>query len=80
MEVIDCINSLKENKSPGSDGLTGEFYKTFDNILAPFLLAVFKESIIIGELPASLKQGVITLIPKSNKDKLYLENWRPIVC
>lgn len=60
-EVIDCIRGLKENKSPGCDGLTGEFYKNFSDILAPFLLAVFKESIDLGELPASLKQGVIVL-------------------
>ncbi len=25
-----------------------------------------------------MKQGVITLIPKPNKDKLSLDNWRPI--
>lgn len=40
-DVIDCINSLKENKSPGSDGLTGEFYKTFCNNLAPFFTCCF---------------------------------------
>ncbi len=57
-----------------------KFYNTFSDILAPFLLAVFKESVDFGELPASLKQGEITLIPKPkpNKDQLYLENWRPI--
>lgn len=54
-----------------------EFYKTFGNILA-ILLLVFKKSVIIGELPAWLKRGVIALLLKSNKDKLYLENWRPI--
>jgi len=43
-EIINCINSLKENKSPGNDGLTGEFYKHFCKDLAPFLLAVFKEA------------------------------------
>ncbi len=29
-------------------------------------------------MPDSLKQGVITLIPKPQKDILYLDNWRPI--
>ncbi len=29
-------------------------------------------------MPVSLKQGVITLIPKPNKDKLFIENWRPV--
>jgi len=39
---------------------------------------VFEEAIEKGQLPPTLKQGVITLIPKPNKDKLHIENWRPI--
>ena len=31
-----------------------------------------------GELSISQKQGVITCIPKENKPKLYLKNWRLI--
>lgn len=60
MEITNCINSLKDNKSPGNDGFTREFYKNVCIDLAPFLLAVFKEAIDLGEMPASLKQGVIT--------------------
>lgn len=26
----------------------------------------------------TLKQGLITIIPKTNMDKLYIDNWRPI--
>lgn len=36
-EIIDSINSLKHNKSPGVDGLTSEFYRGFAEQLAPFL-------------------------------------------
>lgn len=59
-DIAECVKSLKENKSPGSDGLTGEFYKAFILKLAPFLLAIFKEAIQKDELPTILKQGVIT--------------------
>lgn len=57
VENTNCINSLKDNKSLGNYGLTREFYKNVCNDLAPFLLAVYKEAIDLGEMPASLKQG-----------------------
>ena len=30
------------------------------------------------ELTVSMKQGLISLIPKPSKDLLYLDNWRPV--
>ena len=35
-------------------------------------------SVTAGELSISQKQGIISLIPKKNKDPLSLKNWRPI--
>lgn len=55
-----------------------EFYITFAEQLAPFLLHMFTESIESGTLPPSLSQGLLTLIPKPNKDSLLIDNWRPI--
>lgn len=46
--------------------------------MAPFLAAMFEEALEIEELPPTLKQGLIKLIPKPQKDKLNTENWRPI--
>uniref|UniRef100_A0A8C6MA25 Reverse transcriptase domain-containing protein n=1 Tax=Nothobranchius furzeri TaxID=105023 RepID=A0A8C6MA25_NOTFU len=46
--------------------------------LSPFLTEVFKESIALQSLPASMTQGIISLIPKPKKDLLSLDNWRPI--
>uniref|UniRef100_A0A3P9LHW9 Reverse transcriptase domain-containing protein n=1 Tax=Oryzias latipes TaxID=8090 RepID=A0A3P9LHW9_ORYLA len=77
-EVEDCIKSLKDNKSPGNDGLTSEFYKFFIAKLTPFLSNLFEEALDIGILPPTLRQGLIKLIPKPHKDKLCIENWRPI--
>ena len=31
-----------------------------------------------GDMSISQKRGIISLIPKKNKDKKYLKNWRPI--
>uniref|UniRef100_A0A3P9LB20 Reverse transcriptase domain-containing protein n=1 Tax=Oryzias latipes TaxID=8090 RepID=A0A3P9LB20_ORYLA len=77
-EVLFSINHLKNNKSPGPDGLTGEFYKQFSDKMTPFLTQVFVESIEKGFLPPTLNQGVLTLIPKPKKDVLLIDNWRPI--
>lgn len=44
-EIAESINSLKEKKSPGNDGLTGEFNKTFCDDLATFLLSIFQVSL-----------------------------------
>ena len=77
-DVQTCIKALKDNKSPGNDGLIGEFYKDHSKTLAPFLVAMFEEALEKEELPPTLKQGLIKLIPKPNKDKLSIENWRPI--
>ncbi len=46
--------------------------------MTPFLLHVFNESISNGQLPSSMNQGLITLIPKPKKDLLFIDNWRPI--
>lgn len=72
-EIVDSINNVKNNKSPGVDGLTSEFYKSFSEELAPFLLEVFCESIAKGVLPPTLTQGLITLIPKPKKDLLLID-------
>ncbi len=77
-EIELCIKALKSNKYLGNYGLTLEFYKVFINDVSRFLLAVYEEAVNKGSLPASLRQGVITLIPKRPKDILLLDNWRPI--
>ncbi len=70
-EVLHCINKLKDNKSPGNDGLISELYKYFQRELSQFLLAVFREAIQQGYLPNSLRQGLITLLPKPNMDIFF---------
>ena len=69
---------MKNQKSPGSDGLTDKFYKIFWNDIKHFDIRSINYSSKNGSLTELQKQGVITLLPKPNKDIEKLENWRPI--
>ena len=73
-----ALNQMKNNKSPGSDGLSVEFYKTFWRDISQFLLNSLNHSFEIGNLTQLQRQGIITLIPKPNKDLDQISNWRPI--
>ena len=69
---------MDNNKSPGNDGLSKEFYKYFwDEVKKPFLASNHK-TFLYQELSASQKQAVIKMLEKKEKDKRFIKNWRPI--
>ena len=69
----------KNKKSPGSDGLTTEFYKIFWADIKQFYVDSLNYSYQNGKLTALQTQSIISLIPKSDKDTSLLENWRQLV-
>lgn len=77
-ELDSAVQKLKLNKSPGPDGLTANFYKFFWNDIRSLLFDAFRESIEDGSLGPSMNQGLITLIPKPDKDLKLIDNFRPI--
>ena len=77
-ECWEALNSMKNGKSPGNDGFTKEFYVSFFGEFGPLLLKTFNYSFEKGELSASQKQAVITLIQKKDRDVTLIKNWRPI--
>ena len=77
-ECHDALLTFKNNKSPGNDGLTSEFYKSFWETISNDLIQCINDIKKFGSLTHSQKQAVITLIEKKGKDRLFLKNWRPI--
>ena len=77
-ECFDCLQSFENNKSPGNDGLTAEFYKTFWNSVGGLLVDGLNCAYDQDELSNSQKQAIIKLIEKKEKDKRKICNWRPI--
>ena len=78
-EVLGALKSMKNNSSPGLDGLPTEFYKIFWSKLKPFLMECFHFCYEIGLLAPTQRKGVITLLHKG-KDlaRDNLGNWRPL--
>ena len=69
---------MENNKSPGNDGLSKEFYECFWNeIKNPFLASIHK-AFLNQELSSSQKQAVIKMLEKKDKGKRFINTWRPI--
>ena len=76
-ECEEALKNMKNNKSPGSDGLPAEFYKTFWQDINKDLLESINQSYDTGTLSPTQKRSILSLIFKKN-DKHLLKNWRPI--
>ena len=77
-EVASCIKSLKNNKAPGFDAVTGEHLKYGGEQLVMGLVYVFNKMVQMIHIPQCNKVGVIVPIPKGEKDATYQNNNRGI--
>ena len=77
-ELSLAVKSMKNNKTPGTDGLPIDFYKVFWGRLKTFLLDLYSEIVEDGEFHLSGKRSVLSLLEKTGRDPLYIKNWRPL--
>ena len=77
-EAGETLKNMKNDKSPGSDGFTADFFKVFWKDIGHFVVRSINSSFDEGALSFTQKQGIITCIPKENKPRQFLKNWRPI--
>lgn len=76
-ECKQSVEDLKINKSPGSDGLTAEFYKIFWPKIGNLVTNTLNNCYMKTEMSRTQKQSIISLIFKKG-DPENIENWRPI--
>jgi exonuclease III len=77
-ELGFALAELSNNKSPGSDGFTAEFYKFFWADLKLLFFEVVQYEFETGMLSTEQRRSLLTLLPKPEKDTRYLKNWRPL--
>ena len=77
VEVKKAIKESNNNKSPGPDGLTYEFYKTFESQVTVILTELYNNIHIGGRMEDGMRDSYIRFIYKKG-DKGELKNWRPI--
>jgi len=81
LSIYECelaVTEMCNNKSPGSDGLTVEFYKKCWNDIKIYLIESLNYSFQTGNLTTLQRQWIISLITKSHKYLEKVSNWRPI--
>ena len=77
-EVHNALNSFQNNKTPGDNGFTKEFYEAFFDLKGAALLDSLNAGFESGSLSVSQRRGVISLIPKDDNNLTTLSNWRAV--
>lgn len=77
-EISQSLAGMPNSKTPGSDGISADFYKMFWLHLKSIYCETICYLLNCGKLHDSARQGIITLLPKKDRDPQYLKNWRPL--
>ena len=74
---MTAIKALHIGKAPGCDGLTAEFFKAFEETLAPIVVSVFQDIWNRKKISDLQRLAVIILLFKKGNPQM-LANYRPI--
>ena len=77
-ELTASLHKMKKNSSPGFDGLTVSFYRTFWPLLGKWVLSSINDAFSEGQFTTDQRRGIIKLLPKRNKPPNRVANLRPI--
>ena len=66
----EALRNMKDNKSPGSDGLPSEFYKIFWQDIKKLVIGPLNAAYDNGELSPTQKRGNLTLLFKNNEKNI----------
>ena len=77
-EIRDSITKLKNSKSPGVDGYSGEYYKVFVNELVPILCHVYNYALDEKDPPKTWSEAIVSVIYKDGKDPTQCMEYQPI--
>ena len=72
------MRNLSNNKSPGCDGFPSDFYKFFWIDVRELVFDSFLYTYDSKRLSIDQRRGILSIIPKKDKDIRYLKNWRPL--
>ena len=76
-EISNVLRNMKNNKSPGSDGFTVEFFKFFFKDFKHFIRRSINEGYQKDTFSVTQRQGIITSLPKGDKPRQFLKKLAP---
>ena len=77
-KLENVFKKMKNNKTTGINGISCKFLKVFWSKLENLITRALNHCFEKGMLSTMLRKCVITCVPKGNKGKTQLKNWRPI--
>lgn len=77
-EILPTIHSLPPGKTPGPDGLTGEYFQQYSSQLLPYLTQFCNNAASSSMLAKETLNAIVVTIPKPGKEPTSPQNFHPI--